>query len=55
MSRAFGPGEPIEADRTPLDLARWRQRETRWVTSAHDAAVARLEAVTPRRSLLPWR
>jgi ankyrin repeat protein len=49
MSRSFGPGLPIPAGATPYDLARQRQRETRFVTHAHDAAVNRLKDVAAQR------
>lgn len=54
MSRAFGPGEPVAAGVTPLDVAREQQRRTRWSTGSHDSAVQRLEAVTPRSGFWPW-
>ena len=55
MSRSFGPGIPIPAGATAYDLARQRQKETRWVTHAHDAAVERLKAVTPRTGWRPFQ
>lgn len=54
MSRAFGPGLEVPAGATAYDLARQQQKATRWVTHKHDAAVARLEAVTPRSRWKFW-
>ncbi len=54
MSRSFGAGIPIPAGATAYDLARQRQKETRWVTHEHDAAVERLKAVTPRTGWWPF-
>jgi ankyrin repeat protein len=55
VGRGFEAGIPIPADATAYDLARQRQSETRWVTHAHDAAVERLKAVTPRGGWWPFR
>jgi ankyrin repeat protein len=55
MSRSFGPGIPIPADATAYDLARQRQKETRFVTHEHDRAVERLKAVTPQSGWWPFR
>ena len=55
MSRGFGAGIPIPAEATAYDLARQGQKETRFVTHEHDAAVERLKAVTPKSGFWPFR
>jgi ankyrin repeat protein len=55
MSRSFGPGIPTPAGATAYDLARQRQKETRFVTHEHDAAVERLKSVTPGTGWNPFR
>ena len=51
MSKAFGPGELVPAGSRPYDIALEHYKRTRWNTGAHEAAMKRLDAATPRRSL----
>jgi ankyrin repeat protein len=51
MSKAFGAGELVPAGSRPYDLALAQYRRTRSNTGAHEAAMKRLDAVTPRNSL----
>jgi hypothetical protein len=51
MSKAFGPGELVPAGSRPYDLALAQYKRTRTNTGAHEAAMKRLDAVTPRNSL----
>lgn len=45
VSKAFGPGTPVPANATALDLARIRHRESRFTTSRHLDAIKLLEQV----------
>lgn len=51
MARAFGPGEFVPAGARPYDIALEQYKRTRWSTGAHEAALKRLDAATPRRGL----
>lgn len=51
MSKAFGPGDVVPAGSRPYDIALAQYKRTRWNTGAHEAAMKRLDAATPRRSL----